>query len=93
MFPASAAGRFLLLALALLALAGCNRTGKPSACEKPKEYHEQASIAPVDVPDDLDAPNPDDSVRIPDLPGLEDGPARPGPCLEEPPDYFDTSPV
>ena len=89
--------KFIALSISLLitvaALAGCNRGYKPKACEKPKEYHEQRSIAPLEVPEDLDAPDPDASVQIPEVPGLEEGQAPRGPCLEEPPDYFDTSPV
>lgn len=85
--------RILIVVCCVLALSGCNRGYKPKACEKPREYHSQTSIPALDVPEDLDAPDPANSIQIPDLPSLEDGPAKPGPCLEEPPDYFDTSPV
>lgn len=83
----------MLCCASLLALAGCSRAGKPSSCAKPKEYHSQTSIPAVVVPEDLDAPDPSGSITIPQVPGLEDGPAKPGPCLEQPPDYFDNSPV
>ncbi len=93
MVPSSCTIRILIALTCLVALTGCNRGYKPRACEKPKEYHAQKSIPPLTVPDDLDAPDPSASVQIPDLPGLEEGEAPRGPCLEEPPDYFDTSPT
>lgn len=85
--------RFVVVAACLIAIAGCNRGYKPAKCEKPKEYHEQVSIPPLVVPDDLDAPDPAASVQIPDLPGAREGGSPAGPCLEDPPDYFDTSPT
>ena len=86
-------GRLTVLAACALAVAGCNRGYKPKACEEPREYHEQVSIDPVTVPEGLDGPDPANSVQIPELPSDREGPAKGGPCLEEPPDYFDTSPT
>jgi len=77
----------------ILALVACNRGYKPKACLEPREYHEQRSVDPVRVPPDLDAPDSATSVRIPDLPGHEEGTPPTGDCLEGPPDYFDMSPT
>ena len=93
MSSTSAASRFVICVCCVLTLAGCNRGSKPSECEEPREYHQQTTIPPLDVPEDLDAPDPGRSVQIPDIPGREGTPPRKGPCLEDPPDYFDTSPV
>jgi len=87
------ASRYFIIICCALALLGCNRGSKPSKCEEPREYHEQTTIPPLDVPDDLDAPDPAGSIKIPDVPGLEDGKSDRSPCLEAPPDFFDTSPV
>ncbi|MGI9343316.1 MAG: hypothetical protein ACR2QV_10720 [Gammaproteobacteria bacterium] len=87
-----AATRFIALLLALLVIVGCNRGYKPKACLEPREYHEQRSLPPMSVPEDLEAPDPAGSVQIPALPAGKDG-SIPGPCLEAPPDYFDTSPT
>lgn len=86
-----AAVRLVALIACIAALVACSRGYKPKACEKPKEYHEQKSIPPLVVPDDLDAPDPSAALGIPELPGGETAGPTPGPCLEEPPDYFDTS--
>lgn len=88
-----AVSRLVIGICCILLLVGCNRGSKPSKCEKPREYHEQTSIPPLDVPEELDAPDPAKSIQIPDIPGREGAPPRKGPCLEDPPDYFDTSPV
>lgn len=85
--------RLGLLAVLTLALVGCNRGYKPKACEKPREYHSQVSIDPVQVPEGLDAPDPANSVQIPDLPGDRERLPEDSPCLESPPDYFDNSPT
>ena len=85
-------GLCLLVAI-LLAVVGCNRGYKPKACEKPREYHSQVSIDPVEVPEGLDAPDPANSVQIPELPGDRERLPEDSPCLESPPDYFDNSPT
>jgi uncharacterized lipoprotein len=84
--------RSVAILLAVLVIAACNRGYKPEACLEPREYHAQRSIPPMSVPDDLDAPDSAGSVQIPPLPPGKDG-SIPGPCLEAPPDYFDTSPT
>jgi len=86
-------GRLGLLVALTLAVVGCNRGYKPKACEKPREYNSQVSIDPVRVPEGLDAPNPANSVKIPELPGDREPLPADSPCLENPPDYFDTSPT
>lgn len=85
-------GRLSLLLVISLAVIGCNRGYKPKACEKPREYNSQVSIDPVRVPEGLDAPDPANSVKIPDLPAERERPPEVSACLENPPDYFDTSP-
>lgn len=89
----SVALRLVVIAGCLLAIVACNRGYKPKACEKPREYNQQTSIPPLDVPDDLDAPDPAASVQIPEIPGDQGPPPEDSPCLENPPDYFDTSPI
>ncbi|MBT8441669.1 MAG: hypothetical protein KJO76_04710 [Gammaproteobacteria bacterium] len=85
--------RLSLLVVLTLAIVGCNRGYRPKACEKPREYHSQVSIDPLQVPEGLDAPDPANSVQIPELPGSRERLPEDSPCLEEPPDYFDTSPT
>jgi len=85
--------RIVLVLACVLAAIGCNRGYKPKACEKPREYHSQVSIDPVRVPEGLDAPDPANSVQIPELSGDRERLPKDSPCLEEPPDYFDDSPV
>ena len=82
----------LAVACCVLALAACNRGYKPKACQEPREYHAQRSVDPVRVPADLDAPDSNASVKVPDLPGHQEGTGPTGDCLEGPPDYFDMSP-
>ena len=85
--------RIVAILACVLAVVGCNRGYKPKACEKPREYHSQVSIDPVQVPEGLDAPDPANSVQIPDLPGDRERLPEDSPCLESPPDYFDNSPT
>jgi hypothetical protein len=85
--------RIVVILSCMLAVVGCNRGYKPKACEKPREYHSQVSIDPVKVPEGLDAPDPANSVQIPELPGDRERLPEDSPCLEEPPDYFDNSPT
>ena len=85
--------RLSWLVVVTLAMVGCSRGYKPEACQKPREYHSQVSIDPLQVPEGLDAPDPANSVQIPELPGNRERLPEDSPCLEEPPDYFDTSPT
>ena len=79
----------------LVFLVGCFGNKRAKVCDKPREYHAAESIADLQVPDDLDPPNPDIGLKIPDAPS--DGPsgeelyAEGTPCLDRPPDFFDTS--
>ena len=84
--------RLLALVCCVLALTACGRGYKPKACAEPREYHAQRSVEPIRVPPDLDATDSNASVRIPDLPGHEEGQGPTGECLEGPPDFFDMSP-
>lgn len=79
----------------LVFLVGCFGNKSAKTCDKPREYHAAGSIATLQVPDDLDAPNPDIGLKIPDsppdAPSVEELYADGTPCLDRPPDYFDTS--
>ncbi len=61
-------------------------------CEDPTRYTGSGENPPVRIPDDLSAPDESQSLRIPaplegDVEQLE---AR-GPCLEYPPDFYESS--
>jgi len=85
--------RLLVIIACIVAVTGCNRGYRPKACAEPREYHKQTSIPPLRVPEGLDPPAPNAGVQIPALPGDEQGESPQGSCLENPPDYFDTSPT
>jgi len=89
--------RSLAIIVTLVFLVGCFGNRSAKACKKPREYQEARSIPDLQVPDDLDAPNPDTGLTIPDAPpnapsGKEQDDSG-APCLDTPPDFFDTSPV
>ena len=76
----------LLLGLAMLT-AACGAT----RCEKPDRYAGSGELPPVQVPDDLTPPDESRSLRIPPVSDQERREIRRrGPCLESPPDYFET---
>jgi len=87
--------RSVAIVSTVVILAGCfgNKTAK--TCDKPREYQVAGSIAALQVPADLDAPNPAIGLKIPDAspdaPSAEDLYAKGAPCLDAPPDFFDTS--
>jgi uncharacterized lipoprotein len=82
----------VLLHLAVLAAVCATLSAcflRPSAeerCNRPQEYQKSDSIAAIKVPAGLDAPDPSQSLQIPEAgaQGYPDG----RPCLEMPPDYF-----
>jgi uncharacterized lipoprotein len=74
-------GFFLPVLLHLAVLAAVEER-----CNRPQEYQKSDSIAAIKVPAGLDAPDPSQSLQIPEAgaQGYPDG----RPCLEMPPDYF-----
>ena len=79
--------RILWLAPLLLALSACHVFGINS-CHAPQAYLGAHSVAPLKTPAGLDAPETNNSLRIPAL-NEPAPPARRGrdPCLDEPPSF------
>ena len=76
----------LVVVMSLL-LAGCFFRASPEErCAKPQEYQSSQTIGDLRVPADLDTPDQQESMQIPEAgkDGYPDG----RPCLEMPPDYF-----
>jgi len=67
-------------------LAGCFGN-RDVSCAKPREYQASRSIAPLQVPQGLDTPDPSTELKIPETTQSADASDAPG-CLEQPPDYF-----
>lgn len=78
--------RAALLLVAATGLAGCFG-GKPPTCDKPREYQQSRSIAPLSVPEGLDTPDRNTTFTIPPATTPDDA-VPPGTCLDQPPDYF-----
>jgi uncharacterized lipoprotein len=77
----------LLAGLSLLA--GCHSLRKlGGSCHDPKPYLKAQSIAPLQIPSSLDAPDTTNALRIPAL-NEPAPPRRRGndPCLDEPPAF------
>lgn len=61
------------------------------ACESTERYGSARSIPPLRVPDDLSVPDETEVLRVPDQSLPDDAAAgAPPPCLESPPEFFDT---
>jgi hypothetical protein len=86
--------RAVVLVSAIALLFGCSGR-KAKTCDKPREYQFADSIPPLQVPEDLDAVDSAIGLKIPDpaqdAPQFQESIAEGSPCLEAPPDYFDTS--
>ena len=82
----------LLVPIAAMLLSGCF-FGRSQSCNKPQEYQSSKSVKTIEVPAGLDTPEEPNKLVIP--PGeMQTQPIPKGePCLDEPPDYFDTNPV
>jgi uncharacterized lipoprotein len=83
--------RVLLVAAALLALSGCHIFGsglRSKSCHKPQPYMNAKSVAPLQIPPGLDAPDTTNALHIPRL-AEPAPPPRKGsdPCLDEPPPF------
>ena len=74
--------------IAAAALAGCGGT---KACEKPKRYQASAAAPPIEVPESFDALDEQAELKIPKASPKSNAPVNP--CLDEPPDYFESRPV
>jgi len=80
----------LLVGIALLlSSTGCFLYGDDAilVCEDQEFYSGSLEIAPIEVPDDLDAPDDSQAVSIPEVAEGLSGPTA-GPCTESPPDFF-----
>ena len=82
----------LLVLSAAMLLSSCF-FGRTQSCNKPQEYQSSNSVKPIEVPAGLDHQEEPNKLVIP--PGEKQTQPIPKgqPCLEEPPDYFDTNPV
>jgi uncharacterized lipoprotein len=75
----------------LLALGGCktiHRITRENSCNKPQPYQQASSIAPLRIPEGLNAPDTSQALDIPPL----NEPAPPpralkDPCLSAPPSF------
>ena len=78
--------------IAAVLLSGCF-FGRSESCNKPQEYQSSDSVSPLRVPAGLDQQEDPNKLVIP--PGEKQTQPIPKgqPCLDEPPDYFDTNPV
>ena len=78
-----------------LLLGGCHMfSSNVVSCHKPQEYQLAHSVAPLKVPEGLDAPNVQGALVIPAV--ADSAPPPPGPkdpCLDEPPRYKPPQPV
>ncbi len=77
------------IALSML-LGGCHlhpfKAGTEN-CHKPQVYQRAASVAPLKVPEGLDAPNVQGALVIPAVDTTPPPPGPNDPCLDEPPRY------
>ncbi len=82
----------ILVLITVPLLSGCFFGGSQS-CNKAQEYQSSKSVKPLEVPAGLESPQEPNKLVIP--PGEKQTQPRPKgePCLDEPPDYFDTDPV
>ena len=73
----------------LLSSTGCFLMGDDAilVCEDQEFYSGSGEIAPIEVPDDLDAPDDSQAFSIPEVAAGLSGPAD-VPCTESPPDFF-----
>ncbi|GAC1453790.1 MAG: hypothetical protein PVSMB6_08690 [Steroidobacteraceae bacterium] len=80
------------MCLALLTgVSGChtlhNRISS-ARCSESRTYQGETSVAPLKVPVGLDAPDPTNALRLPQLSEPAPPPrARNAPCLEQPPSF------
>ena len=83
--------RRLLVSIAVVWwFSGC--TGEAGLrCENQERYLGSEEIAPLQVPDDLDAPEDAEALRVPQAGGSVEEANIPtdGPCTESPPDFFE----
>ena len=56
-------------------------------CHKPQTYQRASSVAPLKVPEGLDAPNVQGALVIPAVEMTAPPPGPNDPCLDEPPRY------
>ena len=80
----------LLVGIALLlSSTGCFFLGDDAilTCEDQEHYSGSQEIAPIEVPDDLDAPDDSQAFSIPEVAEGLSGPTD-VPCTESPPDFF-----
>jgi uncharacterized lipoprotein len=80
-----------LAALVPLVLGGCrtiHRIANEDTCNKPQPYQRATSIAPLNIPRGLDAPDTSHALDIPKLDEPAFPPRRPTePCLAAPPSF------
>jgi uncharacterized lipoprotein len=90
----SSGWRLLWLTPALLALAGCHALRSANSCHKPRSYESAKSVAPLQIPPGLDAPDTTNALHLPVL-NEPPPPPRKGkdPCLDEPPSFKVAKPV
>ena len=80
----------LLVGIALLlSSTGCFLFGRDAIliCEDAERYSGSQEIAPIEIPDDLDAPDDSQAFSIPEVAEGVSGPTA-GPCTESPPEFF-----
>ncbi len=69
-------------------LGGCHLfSSNVESCHKPQEYQLAGSVAPLKVPEGMDAPNVAGALVIPPVDYTPPPPGPKDPCLDEPPRY------
>ena len=85
--------RCSMAAAGSLLLGGCHMfSSNVESCHKPQEYQRAASVAPLKVPEGLDAPNVQGALVIPAVDNPLPPPGPKDPCLDEPPRYKPAQP-
>jgi len=80
----------LLLAPLVMCASGCHivRAISKRECHEPQPYMKSMSVAPLQIPPGLDAPDTTNALRLPVLNEPAPPPRRKGdPCLDEPPSF------
>jgi len=84
------AARAVGTVLVVLAVSGCFWKGnRAEDCTRAEPYQQARSIPNVKIPDDLDKPDRQGALVIPDPSPVAAERLREAPCLKQPPDYFD----
>lgn len=80
------------LLVGIVIVATCSGCGRDVwlRCEDQERYLGSEQIAPIEIPDDLDAPDRSEALEVPQEAAAASGEGPDyGPCTESPPDFFE----